>query len=38
MIGLAVLATLFMVTGRRVVRWEGAALLVGYLAVLPFLA
>ena len=38
MIGLALLATVFMVTGRRVVRWEGALLLVGYFAVLPLLA
>ena len=27
-----------MVTGRRVLRWEGAALLVGYAVMLPFLA
>jgi cation:H+ antiporter len=38
MIGVAVLATLFMVTSRCVQRWEGALLVVGYLAVLPFLA
>jgi cation:H+ antiporter len=38
MVGVALLATILMVTGRRVVRWEGALLLVGYVAVLPFLA
>lgn len=38
MIGVALLATAFMVTGRRVQRWEGALLVGGYLAVLPFLA
>lgn len=38
MVGVAVVATLFMVTGRIVQRWEGAVLLVGYLATLPLLA
>lgn len=38
MVAVAALATWFMVTGRRVVRWEGAVLLVGYLAVLPLIA
>lgn len=38
MVGVAVLATAFMVTGRRVARWEGAALLVLYAAAVPFLA
>lgn len=38
MVGVAVLATLFMVTGKRVARWEGAALLVLYAATVPFLA
>jgi cation:H+ antiporter len=38
MVGVALLATILMVTGRRVVRWEGVLLLVGYVAVLPFLA
>jgi cation:H+ antiporter len=37
MVGVALLATVLMVTGRRVVRWEGALLLLGYVAVLPFL-
>jgi hypothetical protein len=27
-----------MVTGRQVVRWEGALLLVAYAATIPFLA
>jgi cation:H+ antiporter len=31
-------ATLFMVTGKKVVRWEGAALLLAYAATIPFLA
>lgn len=31
-------AALAMITGRRVVRWEGAALLIAYLAGLPLLA
>jgi cation:H+ antiporter len=38
MVGIAVLATLFMVTGRRVARVEGAVLLLIYAAALPFLA
>ncbi|MFA9444196.1 calcium/sodium antiporter [Egicoccus sp. AB-alg6-2] len=38
MVGVSVLATAFMVTGKRVVRWEGAALLLGYLVCLPLLA
>lgn len=38
MVGVAVLATAFMITGRRVARPEGAALLVLYLAAIPFLA
>jgi len=36
MIGVAVFAGLFMVTDRKVVRWEAAALLVGYLVAMPF--
>jgi cation:H+ antiporter len=31
-------ATLFMITGKKVVRWEGAALLLAYAATIPFLA
>jgi cation:H+ antiporter len=38
MVVLAVAATVFMVTGKRVVRWEGALLLVAYAATIPFLA
>ncbi len=38
MLGIAVGATFFMMTGRRVVRWEGALLLIVYLATLPLLA
>jgi cation:H+ antiporter len=38
MVGVAVLATLFMVTGKRVVRWEAIVLLVAYAATLPLLA
>jgi cation:H+ antiporter len=38
MVGVAVLATVFMVTGRRVGRLEGAALLLLYVAAVPFLA
>ena len=38
MVGVAFAATFAMVTARRVVRWEGAALLTTYLAVLPLLA
>jgi len=38
MVTVALIATIFMVTGRRVARSEGALLLIGYLAVLPFLA
>ena len=38
MVALAVLATAFMVTGRRVVRAEGIGLLLVYLAIVPLLA
>jgi cation:H+ antiporter len=38
MVGVSLGATLFMITGKRVVRWEGALLLVAYLATIPFLA
>ncbi len=38
MIGVALIATVFMATGRRVVRWEGAVLIIAYLAMIPFLA
>jgi cation:H+ antiporter len=38
MVVLAVAATVFMVTGKRVARWEGALLLVAYAATIPFLA
>lgn len=38
MVVIAAVAGAAMATGRRVVRWEGAVLLVGYVAVLPFLA
>jgi cation:H+ antiporter len=38
MVAVAALATATMVTGRRVLRWEGAVMLVAYLAVLPLLA
>lgn len=38
MVGIAVLATVFMVTGRRVVRVEGVVLLVAYAVTLPLLA
>ena len=38
MIAVAGLATATMVTGRRVLRWEGALMLAAYLAVLPLLA
>ncbi|MEX2503530.1 MAG: calcium/sodium antiporter [Egicoccus sp.] len=38
MVAVAVLATLFMMTGRRVVRWEAAVLLGGYLVCVPLLA
>lgn len=38
MVGIAVGATLAMAIGRRVVRWEGATLLVVYMATLPLLA
>jgi cation:H+ antiporter len=34
----AVVATVFMITGKRVVRWEAAVLIAAYLATLPFLA
>lgn len=35
MVGVAVFAGLFMLTDRKVVRWEAAALLVGYLVSMP---
>jgi cation:H+ antiporter len=38
MIGVSLGATLFMVTGKQVVRWEGALLLAAYVATIPFLA
>lgn len=38
MIGVALGATIFMINGRRVVRWEGAILLIAYAASLPLLA
>ncbi|MBW3619384.1 MAG: calcium/sodium antiporter [Actinobacteria bacterium] len=38
MLAVSGVAAVAMVTGRRVVRWEGLVLLVGYLAVVPFLA
>ena len=38
MVAVAVVATLFMVTGKRVVRWEAIVLLVAYTATLPLLA
>ena len=38
MVAVAVIAFVFMVTGTRVARTEGAVLLIGYLAVLPLLA
>lgn len=38
MIGVGLGATLFMMTGKRVVRWEGMVLLIGYVAVMPLLA
>ncbi|MFA9432601.1 calcium/sodium antiporter [Egicoccus sp. AB-alg2] len=38
MVAVAVIATAFMVTGKRVVRWEGAALLLGYAICVPLLA
>jgi cation:H+ antiporter len=38
MVGVAVLATVFMVTGRRVGRLEGATLLLLYVVAVPFLA
>ena len=38
MVAVALLATLFMASGRRVVRWEAAVLLVGYLVCVPLLA
>ncbi|MCC5947870.1 MAG: calcium/sodium antiporter [Nitriliruptoraceae bacterium] len=38
MLLVALVATAFMITGRRVVRVEGALLLLAYLAALPFLA
>jgi cation:H+ antiporter len=38
MVGIAIVATVFMVTGRRVARSEGAVLLLGYAVAIPFLA
>lgn len=38
MVGIAIIAYVFMATGTRVARSEGAVLLVGYLALLPLLA
>jgi cation:H+ antiporter len=38
MVGISLLATLFMLTRRRVVRWEGTVLLLLYLTVVPLLA
>lgn len=38
MVGIAAVATIFMITGRRVDRWEGALLFAVYLAALPLLA
>lgn len=38
MVAVGVVATVFMMTGRGVTRWEGGALLVLYLAAVPFLA
>jgi cation:H+ antiporter len=38
MVVVAIGATLFMITGKRVVRWEGALLLAAYVATIPFLA
>lgn len=38
MAGVAVVATVAMRTGYRVVRWEGIVLLCGYLAIVPLLA
>lgn len=35
MIGIAIFAGLFMITDRKVVRWEAAALLVAYLLTMP---
>lgn len=38
MVGISIVATLFMVTGKRVVRWEGIVLLIAYGVTLPLLA
>jgi cation:H+ antiporter len=38
MVAVAALASVTMATGRRVLRWEGALMLVAYVAVLPLLA
>lgn len=38
MVAVAVVATAFMVTGRRVVRWEAGVLVAGYVACVPLLA
>jgi cation:H+ antiporter len=37
MVGVAVLAAVLMLTGRRVDRWEGALLFAGFLVLIPFL-
>ena len=37
MIAVSVVATLFMATGRAVVRWEGVLLVAGYVVVVPLL-
>ncbi len=38
MLAVSVLATVFMATGRRVVRWEGGMLLIMWVVMLPLLA
>src|SRR5699024_1243080 len=38
MTGITVVVVLFMVTGRRVVRWEAIVLLLAYAVVLPVIA
>jgi cation:H+ antiporter len=38
MLGVAAIAVVFMTTGARVARSEGALLLIGYVVILPFLA
>lgn len=37
MVGAAIVATAFMVTGQRVVRWEGAVLMIVFVATIPLL-